>query len=53
MDMKKQLQRRLVANVLMDKCAAKEHIIFKASLYERMSPYTKRTYLSTEAMCAF
>ena len=32
MDMKKQLQRRLVANVLMDKCASREHLIFKDSL---------------------
>ena len=28
MSMKKQLQRQLVANILMDKCVAKEHIIF-------------------------
>lgn len=42
MDMKKQLQRRLVANVLMDKCAAKEHIIFKDSLcvQERVIRFT-------------
>ena len=42
MDMKKQLQRRLIANVLMDKCAVKEHIIFKDSLctQERVIRFT-------------
>ena len=42
MDMKKQLQRRLIANILMDKCAAKEHIIFKDSLctQERVIRFT-------------
>ena len=42
MDMKKQLQRRLVANVLMDKCASREHLIFKDSLcsQERVIRFT-------------
>ena len=42
MDMKKQLQRRLVANVLMDKCASREHLIFRDSLctQERVIRFT-------------
>lgn len=42
MDMKKQLQRRLIANVLMDMCATKEHIIFKDSIctQERVIRFT-------------
>ena len=41
-ELKSQLQSRLIANVLMDKCATREHIIFKDSLcsQERVVRFT-------------